>query len=179
MLRYSIITILSIFFLNFTIQNWAEFKSFEGQFRVVAPGEMTEKVDSIETELGKLAYHAFVYQPEDEEKADNLIYMITYVDYPENSVHSDSTELVTEFFETTIESAAEAVKGNLIYSSETTLQEYPGRLWRIEYLEDRAVIKTRAFVAKNRYYSIQTISLKERALNTSSDKFFDSFRIFE
>lgn len=169
---------VGFFFLNFTFQNWQEYKSFEGKFRVLVPAEMNSKVDSIQTEVGKLAYHTYLYQPEDVQEAENLIYMVSYVDYPISSIHSDSTALIGEFFDNTVESATEAVMGNLIYSSETTLSDYPGRLWRIEYLEDRAVIKTRAFLVKNRYYAIQTICLKEKALNSSSDKFFNSFKVF-
>ena len=65
MSRFFILLTLFFFTLNFTFQNWTEYKSFEGKFRVVTPGELTEKVDSIETEVGKLAYHTFVYQPKD------------------------------------------------------------------------------------------------------------------
>ncbi|MFT6742828.1 MAG: hypothetical protein ACJAVF_004349 [Paraglaciecola sp.] len=174
-----LILTIGFFFLNFTFQNWQVYKSFEGKFRVLVPAEMSAKVDSIETEVGKLAYHTYLYQPEDVKVAENLIYMVSYVDYPELSIHSDSTDLIEEFFDNTVESATEAVMGNLIYASETTLNDYPGRLWRIEYLEDRAVIKTRAFLVENRYYAIQTICLKEKALNSSSDKFFNSFHVFE
>jgi hypothetical protein len=177
--KHIFIIAISFLFLNFTFQNWQEYKSFEGKFRVLVPAEMNAKVDSIQTEVGKLAYHTHLYQPEDVQEAENLIYMVSYVDYPTLSIHSDSTELIDEFFENTVESATEAVMGNLIYTSETTLNDYPGRLWRIEYLEDRAVIKTRAFLIENRYYAIQTICLKEKALNSASDKFFNSFRVFE
>ena len=129
--------LLSVGFLclNFTFQNWQEYKSFEGKFRVLVPAEMNAKVDSIETEVGKLAYHTHLYQPEDVKVAENLIYMVSYVDYPELSIHSDSINLIEDFFDNTVESAAEAVMGNLIYAAETTLNDYPGRLWRIEYLE--------------------------------------------
>ena len=179
MKRTFLILLAGLFFLNFTVQDWQEYKSFEGKFRVRVPAEMTAKVDSIQTDVGKLAYHTHLYQPSDVKEAENLIYMVSYVDYPALSIHSDSTELIDEFFENTVESATEAVMGNLIYSSETTLHDYPGRLWRIEYLEDRAVIKTRAFLVENRYYAIQTICLKEKALNTASDTFFDSFKVFD
>lgn len=178
MKKFFLLLIGGFLLLNFTLQDWQEYKSFEGKFRVLVPAKMTAKVDSIQTEVGKLAYHTHLYQPEAEKEAQNLIYMVSYVDYPELSIHSDSTALVDEFFDNTVESATEAVMGNLIYSAETSLHEYPGRLWRIEYLEDRAVIKTRAFLVKNRYYAIQTICLKEKALNTASDTFFNSFKIF-
>ena len=178
-MKYNLIFVLvSAILMGFTFQDWQEYKSFEGKFRVLVPAEMTAKVDSIQTEVGTLAYHTHLYQPSDVQEAENLIYMVSYVDYPAYSIHSDSVELIQDFFDNTVESATEAVVGKLIYAAETSMQDYPGRLWRIEYLEDRAVIKTRAFLVENRYYAIQTICLKEKALNTASDTFFDSFKIF-
>lgn len=160
-------------------QSWQETSSYEGRFRVLAPGPMLQKVDSIETPVGKLAYHVFFQEPEAKDSADNLIYMVSYCDYPAFTLHSDSTELLEEFFETTIESAVESVGGELAYSSERPYREYPGRIWRIDYLEGQAVIKTRALVAGNRYYALQTATLRSRSLNTASERFMDSFRLLE
>lgn len=158
---------------------WKEFQSYEGRFRVLAPGAFQQKVDSIETPLGKLAYHVFFYQPEAKDSADNLIYMVSYCDYPAFTLHSDSTELLEEFFETTIESAVESVGGELAYASERPYREYPGRIWRIDYINGEAVIKTRALVAGNRYYALQTATVRSRSLNTASERFMDSFRLLE
>ncbi|MCB0550460.1 MAG: hypothetical protein KDD19_23020 [Phaeodactylibacter sp.] len=160
-------------------QQWQEFKSYEGRFQVMAPGAFQQKVDSIETPVGKLAYHVFFYQPAAADSADNLIYMLSYCDYPPLTVHSDSTELLNDFFQATIESAVESVKGELAYSSERPFFNYPGRIWRIDYINGEAVIKTRALVAGNRYYALQTATVKGRSMNTASDRFMDSFRLLE
>ncbi len=157
--------------------DWQEVRSFDGRFRVLSPGPLTEKTDTMTTPVGELTYHTFFYQPEEEQKADNLIYMVSYCDYPEGALHSDSTELLQEFFDATIESARFSVKGDLIYESERKLRGYPGRFWRIHYLDGQAVIKTWGLVADNRYYSIQTVTLKNRGLNPSSDRFLDSFKV--
>lgn len=155
---------------------WKVFKSYEGRFRLVVPGEMIEKIDSIETRIGVLAYHTYFFQPEDEH-ADNLLYMLSYCDYPEYSVHSDSTDLLDDFFDTTIETAVESVNGELLYSDVIQFKHYPGRIWRIDYLDGKAVIKTKVFLIGRRYYSLQTIMHIGRSLNLSSDKFLDSFRL--
>lgn len=158
--------------------SWEEFFSYPGKFRIITPGQLSEKVDSIYTDIGTLAYHTFYYQA-DEKKADNLVYMISYCDYPDYTVHSDSLSLVPEFFEATIESAVSSVKGELIYSNDIQIKRYPGKVWRIDYLRGRAVIKTKAFIVKNRFYTLQTITYKERNLNYSTDKFLESFRLLE
>jgi len=155
---------------------WIEFNSYDGRFQVLAPGLMLEKTDSIETPLGKLAYRVSFFQPEDK-TAENLLYMVSWCDYPDGGIHSDSTELLKDFFEATMESAAFSVKGEVVYSDEFSLAGFPGKIWRIDYLDGAAIIKTRAFVSHNRYYALQTVSLKERHLNPAGEKFFDSFRL--
>jgi hypothetical protein len=165
-------------FSAWTIAPWQEFVSYEGKFKILTPGELMVKVNPIETAIGHLEYHTFIYQPEDKQ-SDNLVYMVSYCDYPDHSVNSDSLNLMEDFFQTTIEGAVESVNGELRYSSEIKLGDYPGRLWRVDYAEGAVVIKTKAFLVGKRYYSLQTIMLKERSLNKSSDRFIDSFHLIE
>lgn len=157
---------------------WLEIQSNEGRFRVTAPGNMQAKVDSIDTEIGKMAYHTLFYKS-DEEAADNLVYMLSYCDYPEYTMHSDSTEMVNEFFDATMESAQSSVRGELIYSDAFYVDGFPGRFWRIDYLNGQAVIKTKALLVGRRYYALQTITRKTRSLNRSTDRYLDSFRLLE
>ncbi|GJM32482.1 MAG: hypothetical protein DHS20C18_14830 [Saprospiraceae bacterium] len=169
---------LEQFQLQPAANGWQELISYEGKFRLLVPGTVQLKTDSITTEIGNLAYHTFVYQPE-EKTADNLLYLLSYCDYPINTVHSDSTELVSEFFDATVETAVTSVHGVLLYNDELFLKKYPGRIWRIDYLDGKAVIKNRAFLVNSRFYSLRTISLKEKNLNPSSDQFFESFHILD
>ncbi len=157
---------------------WEEYRSFDGRFRVLTPGELRHKTDSISTALGSLAYHTFFFQ--DTAKAtENAVYMISYCDYPAGSLHHDSTELVRDFFKATVEESAFSVAGNVSWSNEIRLGQYPGIFWRVDYKDGRAVIKTRAYVVRNRYYTIQAVMRKERSLNAAADKFLESFRLFE
>lgn len=159
-------------------QQWRDFKSYDGKFSILVPGEFTEKVDSIQTDIGQLAYHTFYHQTK-ESNADNVLYMLSYVDYPEGALHSDSTELLQDFFAETVDAAVKAVKGELLYANDWKYKNYPGKVWRIDYLNGKAVIKTKAFVANNRYYVLQAIAKKEYSMNYSADKFLDSFQLIE
>ncbi|MDX1943493.1 MAG: hypothetical protein SFU99_23200 [Saprospiraceae bacterium] len=159
-------------------KNWREFNSYDGRFSILSPGEMKEKIDSIQTPIGILTYHTFFFQA-NQENADNVLYMLSYCDYPEGSMHSDSTELLQEFFDATLESATASVKGELMYERNAKYKNYPGKIWRIDYLDGKALIKTKAFVIERRYYTIQTITRKDRSLNFSSEKFLDSFKLLE
>lgn len=162
---------------DWRVNPWKEYKSVEGKFQVLTPGDFDKAVDTVRTDLGKLAYHILVYN-NTQKNAENLFYMITFCDYPPGTIHSDSTALLKDFFEASIDQAASSVKGEVVYQSDVSLQGYPGKVWRINYLRDQAVIKTKAFMAGNRFYTIQTVTLKDMAMNAASERFFDSFLIF-
>ncbi len=157
-------------------RSWKPIVLKEAACEISSPGPFTEKVDTVETTIGNIVYHTFFYQTSGD-GPQNYFYMLSYCDYPENAVHSDSTALIYDFFETTIQAATSSVDGNLIFTNEIEVDNYPGRFWRINYLDDQVVIRTKAYVVKNRYYAIQTIMHKERSLNPASDWFLNSFRL--
>jgi hypothetical protein len=155
---------------------WQEYTSLEGRFRILAPGEMTQKVDTVSTEVGTLAYRTVFHQSPAKD-ADNLFYMVSYCDYPEGTFPADSSALLEEFFATTIEAAAASVDGEMIYTTDIQLKDHPGKFWRINYLDGKAVIKTKAYMVGDRYYAVQVISYKEGNINAAADRFFDSFHL--
>lgn len=157
---------------------WEEYRSYDGRFRVLAPGELRLKVDSITTPLGTLAYHTYFFE-DAAQATETTVYLVSYCDYPSGSIHHDSTELVEEFFKATIEESAFSVAGRVAWSNTLRLGKYPGIFWRVDYKDSRAVIKSRAYIVRNRYYSIQAVMRKERSLNAAADKFLESFRLLE
>ncbi len=167
---------LMLFVLAF-FGKWTEFRSEAGKFQVLAPQELQLQIDTTTTAVGKLVYHTYFLQQQ--EKQGNQIYMVSYCDYPEGSLHADSTDLVEEFFDVTIQSATESVEGELLYIHKEKLQNYAGKRWRIDYLEGKAVIRTRAFIVDNRYYSVQVVSPRFKNMNTNVERFMDSFRILD
>ncbi len=156
---------------------WEKASSYEGRYSIDTPGLLSEKVDTIDTAVGTLIYHTAFFQPTDA-YAENVLYMVSYCDYPPGAMHSDSTELLPEFFDATQEEATASMGGELLYTSDISLSSYPGRIWRIDYRNGTATVRTRAYLAGPRYYAVQTISKGKLRLNSSSDRFLDSFRIF-
>ncbi len=157
---------------------WTEFKDFDGKFVVLVPGEMSKKENPVETPLGEMIYYSHFYQPT-EKDPDNILYMISYCDYPEGGMHSDSLELLPTFFDETLAAALESVKGELLYSNNIQIQGYPGKLWRLVYRDGEASIKSKAFMVGSRFYMIQTIGFRDKGINPNIDKFLDSFRVIE
>ncbi len=170
---FAIITITIL--ASFAPPEWMQFRNIDGRFKVLIRGAMVEKMANIETDLGTIETHTFVYQPEEAE--ENLVCMIMYYDFPEGGMHSDSTELVKEFFDSTVEEAVASVDGVLIYENAMEHQGYPARQWRINYLDNKAAIRTRAFIVRNRYYMLQTIALAEVDQNNVTEFYINSFKL--
>ncbi len=160
------------------LDKWEEMISYDGRFRIMSPGKMENKQDTVKTPIGNLVYHTYYFQTNDKSE-ENYVYMLSYCDYPAYTVHSDSLELLLDFFDTTVEAAVSSVRGELMYSTDTDLDDYPGKLWRIDYLNGQAIIKTKALVVNSRYYAVQTVTKKGMGVNQSADVFLDSFRLLE
>lgn len=159
---------------------WTELNELDGRFSLIAPDVLTHDIDSVETAMGVQAYHTFHLQAPDYKRAENIIYALSYVDFPEGTIHHDSLELVTEFLLGTEEEALRAVGGETIYAADKLLFGYPSRQWRIDYPSKGGVASARtlAIVAGNRYYELKVFSRSDKGVNKSADKFFDSLRIF-
>ena len=82
-----------------------------------------------------------------------------------------------DFFTNTLEAAVESVAGKLRYSDVLNYKEFPGRHWRVDYRAGHATLKSRAFLVKNRFYTVQTATERGRSMNLATDTFFDSFAI--
>ena len=167
--------------IAFDIQSflpWREFKSFDGKFRVVVPeGEMTEKISKIKTDLGDIPFHTFLNRPKDK-STDNMFYLVNYCDYPKGTFPADSMDLINEFLTTTIEQSAHSVGGMITYSGDIEQRGSKGKIWRVQYNNDKALIKSKCYIVGDRFYMIQTMMLREKAVNPSADKFLDSFQFF-
>ncbi|MGB1216527.1 MAG: hypothetical protein ACPG5P_01555, partial [Saprospiraceae bacterium] len=133
MTKFILISLFTL--LPFLMENdfsWKEIVSYDGNFKVECPGGMKEVITKTETAIGTLEYHTFVFRDENPE-ADNLMYTITYCDYPEGSLHSDDKELIEEFLEATIEESATSISSELLYKTDVEVGDYPAKLWRVDY----------------------------------------------
>ena len=156
-------------------QDWTPYRDPEGAFSVSMPCVWQTHTDTIKTAVGELLYHTFFCQTVD--TSANELYMLSYCDYPLGTLHSDSTALLAAFFEETMASAAFSINGKLMYQTDESVQNFPGKFWRIDYRRGEAVIKTLAFVVKNRYYALLVVSKKKFHINPDSDRFFDGFKL--
>lgn len=169
-----IFSVLSILFLSFTVEGWNKYRSVDGRFKVLVKGIFVERTVKIQTTgFGEIEAHHFSHQPE--KGSDNLLYTIFYYDLPEGSLHSDSTEAVASFLDNTIEQSIASVNGTLLYENDVYLQGFSGRSWRVHFADNSAIIRTKAFLVNNRFYTIQIVTFADKSINGSIDTFMDSF----
>lgn len=138
---------------------------------VLIPGTFQYSADTIPTEVGEIIYHTW------HSRDSTVQYLVSFCNYPEGTVHSDSTELLEEFFTATISAAVEKTRGIKRYESGMLQSGFPGRFWRIDI--GTRYVKTRAFVAGTRFYSLQVIGPLGAEQDQSESAFFDSFRFLD
>lgn len=158
-------------------QEWQWHQDIDGGFEILIPAPWQHRIDTIATDIGDMAYHTY-YLNTPTDTADNVFYMLSYVDYPEGSVHEDSLELVKELLDASQEEAVARMKGEIRFTTDKQIDFHAGRYWRIDYLDGTASIRTQAFVAGSRYYAMQTVSKTRQGVNESTQKFFDSLNVY-
>jgi hypothetical protein len=157
---------------------WTLFKDFDGKFQVEIPcSSMEQKTQTMETAIGKLEYHSFYCTPK-EDNAENKVFLVSYVDYPATMLHQDSTELRQLLLQETIESSVQNVNGTLRYKDDIKNKGISGVFWRVDYNAGKAVMKTKAFIVKNRLYLVQVATTQSRSRNLEADKYLSSFTWF-
>ena len=169
--------ILNIFFL---LQSFSAFSQFNdwprleynlGDFKISAPDSLMHRSQEITVPLGLVSYNTYFLQ----DTTDYVIYQVQFFDYPEGSVHADSTELVELLFNENIAAATESLQGELLYETVINDRGNPGRLFKILIQEGQAAIKTKMFLIGRRYYAISVAGFGAKRLNPGVDHFMDSF----
>lgn len=144
---------------------------------ITAPDTLSYSLEEVKTKIGTIDFHR--YRHNDTIQGKIIKYIFQYCDYPDNTFHSDSTDLLDSFFEITAESSASIVLGKLEYSQTIDLHGYPGMVWRISFDSDKALIKSYAFIKNDRFYNISVHYPRDLGHKKSIDTFFDSFRLLE
>ncbi len=139
------------------------------------PGGLRNGEKKLLTEVGTV--HPITWISQGTEGDPNYLYMVSWVDYPENTIPSDSIDLVDAFFDETLKSHAMQLKGKLVYAVDKPYLELPSQLFRIAYNDNNAVVKGRIFLKGSRFYMWQVFTLSSKSLNKEMDLFLDSFTL--
>jgi hypothetical protein len=156
---------------------WIPYRSPEGGFKIMTKGIFKERLTHATTSIGEITVHNFVYQEESKDREAHPVFVVSYYDFPQGSLHSDSSELSKVFFEETITGAVESISGTLVYKNELSLHGFKGFQWRVNYPNGAGAIKTQAYLVNNRYYSVSLMTYEGNKSNLDANRYFDSFRL--
>jgi len=148
------------------------------KFKIFAPGEFLEKYQTVPTDIGDMEVLTYYHQPESEE-APNYLYLINYFEYPGESLHHDSLDVVNDLFLKSAEEFNLSIGGSSIYESALDGEEYPTYIFRTEYNEGYNITKSKMIVYEHRFYFIQVFTTKPHSLNVEVDQFLESFTILD
>jgi hypothetical protein len=141
------------------------------------PAEPTQKKQKVSSAVGKLKLDMYIYQPSEQSKDANIVYLFNYTEYPSAQVSSDDTEALDTFFDNAVGGAVSTANGKLLSEKEISIGTYPGREVKIDYPEGAAIITVRMYLVENKMYMLETITDKKKDSNASITKFMDSFAL--
>ncbi len=160
---------------GFQTTDWEYHLSEDKQFSIMAPGKLISTLDTVGSAIGPIFCNNLVYQ----ETVDSLaaIYSLSHCEYPTGTLHSDSTELTTLYFDSTVANMVAGIGGTLLYESEQEYAGYPGRIWKVSYDEGKKWGKFRALMVRNRLYILQVRANNTVATRDYATRYLDSFTL--
>ena len=144
-------------------------------FSVDVPGVMKNGEKKVLTDLGEFRPVSWIYEGKGEDP--NHLYLVSYVDYPQGTFHPDSTAMIQEFFQASIDTHVRDLGGDLSYQSESPYNTSAGVMYRATYNQNKHVVKSRILLIGDRFYAIQVYTTSEKSLNSGMNKFLESFRV--
>lgn len=175
-----ILLIITISYSDITIGQLPAGKLFvpeaSGVSVVVPGGLMKHSTRETSSGIDNLVYHSFAIDFDDP-SSGYYAFILSYVDYPEGSMHSDSTELLDDFFGIAVKESIFQMRGELIYESDEEFFKYPSKVWRINYKKGRATIRNKSIMINNRFYMLQVISNTDVKANEIAQNYLESLRL--
>jgi hypothetical protein len=164
-------------------EDWSTFTHKEGKFHISTPYKLVCGPNNIDFDSTMLIKgQTCVYQEEvvDKNRAQKgNIYMVSYVDYPEDFIPADSLALIQEFLIASIPSRIGGHVTKVNYTSEIRLHQYYGLLYRVSFYDDHITQKGKLFWVKNRLYSVQITTRQPDSIHLDVDRFLNSFGLME
>jgi hypothetical protein len=159
----------------FQVTDWKFYLSEDKRFSISAPGELESTLDTLTSAIGPILCNNLLYQEETDSLA--AIYSLSHCEYPTGTLHSDSTELTTLYFDSTVSNMVASIGGTLLYESDQKYFGYPGRIWKVNYDEGKKWGKFRAIMVENRLYILQVRALNSVATRENATRYLDSFNL--
>jgi hypothetical protein len=144
-----------------------EFRSNEGRFTVLMPGEPKSEDQSADTSVGNVKMFIFTAG------STKVGCVVSYADYPEQLINATDPQKVLDVARN---GAISNVKGRLVRENKFDFHGLPARDVVIE-MPNKIFVTTRLILAGPRFYQLMLIAPKDNSHEQDIAKFFDSFKI--
>ncbi|MFZ5939891.1 MAG: hypothetical protein ACOYXB_04900 [Bacteroidota bacterium] len=159
------LTLLALFFLAGAAFSQVSMVSEGGKFKATFPGEYSYSEQTIDTDLGPVLMHIYMY-----EEGDEAAYMISYNDYPadafDQSLYKESLEGAKEGFTSNLGLEEE-------YSIDISMLGYPGVYFKATDYDIYATMYV--IIRGNRLYQVGVLQQYYYA----DPSFLESFKLLE
>lgn len=155
--------------------DWATFTSADKDFSILFPEPPKETDQKLETAIGQLVVKMYTSKA-----SENEAYMLMTTDYPETSnISSDAdTAFLAKLFRGAIDGGIQNLgDGKLLSEKHVKLDKYPGREFKISFMDGEGLVHGRVYLADKRMYMIQIVGAKEGAAQWEAARFMNSFKL--
>ena len=159
--------LLSLFLLSgaFAQEEWPRFKSTEENFTISLPREPKQERTTGRTPLGN-GHHIYTLD-------DNGVSFTVSYSVLENA--PTQPKEIKRTLDMARDLVAMVTNGKLLTDTDISIDNFPGRLVRIE--KDKRIWTIHAYVVKERMYQLMATEPKGKEQNSSVTKFFESFHL--
>jgi hypothetical protein len=147
------------------------FTSKEGKFSVALPDKPKEDTKKVKVGARDVDHHIFTVGQKDRAQ------LITYIDYPKETIGADRDKFLAERLERNIA----FLKGKVASEEKVTVgkQKYPGRDVVVEMADRKQSYRARVVLAGTRLYQVVALGPDEFTKSKAVDDYFKSFVIDE
>lgn len=160
-------------------QEWVRYESPDKDFELLFPQPPKEQSQLMNSDFGPIQINMVVYEPQNNELEENIVYGLAFMDYPKDFLPLNQTEKIDSFFKVSIQNSIYNVHGILISEKIINLKKFPGREIRVSFNEGKGVINSRFYLIRNRMIMLQVITDQRNDFNKSISEFLDSFKLTE
>jgi hypothetical protein len=168
-------TLFLLFFVMVLQNDWVPFSSKD--CTILFPKKPVDSQRTIPSAIGPLKITLHLYQPSQGQQDDNYSYALGETEYPDTVVNSGMKSKLDKFFDDAAKGAINNIHGKLISVVRIQINGFPGREIRGEASDGSFIMTMRAYLVKNKMYSLGVITAKTKSSNASIGRFLNSFEL--
>ena len=165
--RSAFLFLLVLLVIGCSANQWKEYSSDEGKFKVDFPGNPSLKTQKVNTAVGEIQVNMVLLE------VRGVAYMASFNDYPSEFIKNSNEK---DLLDGARDGAVANVQGKLLSEQIIELNNAPGREIRVESADGKNTIVARIYLAGSRLYQVLVVTPKANGFDKNIKKFLDSFK---